>query len=201
MLFCLCVLLCLNLSACKGREVTPEFEEKFNTETENIDDVVYEVTERMVEDYFSGQLYSYEYKCFAGDSAYEGIVYILDLPDRLTKNARTQIADDIKINDGDYVVLDYRDYSDANMQIRHSYKADNSFVRKCVLDVLLKYEEKYPSAWNRTYETMESEWYLHNFAYQLDYDSVRAMHVDLNNSDEIPYKGESEAEMKKYFDI
>lgn len=156
--------------------------ETYETETET-EITFLSIGEEKATKAFDGVVYSYTYSCNEAC----GKVYIVDLPVGLSKKEKEQIADSIKINEGDFVVIDYRYLSDSDMQIRNSYRAENVSVRKCIIDILLKYEETHPSKWLRTYETMESEWYLHNFAYSLEYDTQSAMHVDFNNNDENPY--------------
>ncbi|MGM9551114.1 MAG: hypothetical protein ACI3XA_02550 [Clostridia bacterium] len=179
------VILCmLCMSGCT-ESTTNQTTEQSEETTEG--EKVYITGEEIPNEDFGGNVYTYEYACHSDNFSFEGKVYILDLPKGLTNIEKEQIADSLFINEQDYVVIDYRGMSDPNMQIRCSYRADNPDIRKCVLDILLKYEENHPSRWERTYNSMNSEWYMHNMAYDVGYDIERSKHVDFNNNDEIKY--------------
>lgn len=182
------ILLCImGLSGCTDsivEETTQQSEEATEKENEKI----YIIGEELSKEKFGGNIYTYEYACRADSLSFEGKVYILDLPKSLTNSEKEQIADGLDIKEQDYVVIDYRGRTDPDMQIRCSYRADNPDIRKCVLDILLKYEENHPSDWDRTYKSMNSEWYMHNMAYRAGYNIERSKHVDLNNKDEIKYR-------------
>lgn len=182
------ILLCITgLSGCADstvKEATQQGEEAAETENEKI----YAIGEELSKADFGGNVYTYEYACRAGSLSFEGRVYILDLPKSLTNSEKEQFADTLDIKEQDYVVIDYRGRTDPDMQIRCSYRADNPDIRKCVLDILLKYEDNHPSGWARTYKSMNSEWYMHNMAYRSGYNTERSKHVDLNNKDEIKYR-------------
>ena len=60
-----------------------------------------------------------------------------------TLNEINQIKD--QINKNDIIVYDERDGSDPNMKIVSSYKIKDKDIRNEILEVLLIYEELYPS--------------------------------------------------------
>ena len=96
-----------------------------------------------------------------------------------------------KIEDGDIIILDQRNsQNDPNMKIISSYKITDKDIRNEILEVLCKYEEKYPSKWNRTIESMRLEWFMHNISYKLNLEQDRTGDVDLDNNDEEYYDNE-----------
>ena len=54
-----------------------------------------------------------------------------------------------------------------------------------VLNILLTYEEMYPSNWNRSIESLRNEWICHNIAYKLGYDRDDTLSADLDNEESI----------------
>ncbi|MBQ7876637.1 MAG: hypothetical protein IJ316_05030 [Clostridia bacterium] len=117
----------------------------------------------------------------------KGMVYFLDLPNEFSFAEAEEVADRQSIGENDYVVIDYTHLKDARLQVRNSYRADNYYVRDCIIDVLLQYDNENNTPWQRTKETMEIEWYVHNLSYAAGYKTERAKHVDLNNEDENVY--------------
>lgn len=87
----------------------------------------------------------------------------------------------------DILILDERDKKDPNIKIYNSIMITNNEEIEEILNLLLEYEEKNPSNWNRTFESMKTEWYYHNIAYYLNYKRERTKDVDLNNNDENKY--------------
>lgn len=87
------------------------------------------------------------------------------------------------LNDAIYIV-DSRNETDPDMRIINSYKISKLSEIRDILKVLNNYESVYPSNWNRTINSMEYEWFLHNLAYYLNFDNVHSADVDLNNNDE-----------------
>ncbi len=87
----------------------------------------------------------------------------------------------------DILVVDRRDSENPDMKVISSYQIDAPLVRKSIIEVLQEYEEEYPSLWERTTESMEAEWSIHNLFYQLDYEKERSSDVDFDNEDEEIY--------------
>ncbi len=88
---------------------------------------------------------------------------------------------------GDILVLDQRDGDDPNMKIISSYQITDKNVRNEILEVVCRYEEMYPSDWDRTIESMRLEWLMHNLSYDFNNQQPRTKDVDLNNDDEDYY--------------
>ncbi len=76
---------------------------------------------------------------------------------------------------------------DPNMKIYDSCFFDSAEDRNEVLEVLLEYEKRDPSSWDRSLESMQLEWLIHNLSYQVRYEEKRSADVDLNNEDEKYY--------------
>lgn len=114
-------------------------------------------------------------KAFAKYS--KGQVYIGD----------AEFLDSLEVSENDILVEDERDGSDPSMKIRNSYLVTDSNDRKEILEILCKYEEKYPSDWERTIEAMDLEWEAHNVLYYLNYKKDHTTDVDLDNDDEEKY--------------
>ena len=91
------------------------------------------------------------------------------------------------ITENDILVEDQRFSTDPNMKIYSSYKINDKKIRNEILEVLCKYEECYPSPWNRSIESMRLEWLMHNVSYHFNHEKRRAGDVDLNNNDEAYY--------------
>ncbi len=91
------------------------------------------------------------------------------------------------LKEGDILVLDQRNNSDPNMKIISSYEINDKDVRNEILEVLCRYEEMYPSDWDRTIESMRLEWLMHNLSYDFNNQQHRTRDVDLNNDDERYY--------------
>ena len=87
----------------------------------------------------------------------------------------------------DVLVLDSRDEKDPDMKIFSSYKIVDPMIKDEILKILLQYEKKYPSKWNRTIESMRLEWYIHNIMHFFNYEIDRTTDVDFNNDDENTY--------------
>lgn len=131
--------------------------------------------------------YAYSAKTLKGEVK-EGFMYILSLDKSYTNEKMEQIADAQSIGANDYVVLDYTFISDPCLQVRNSYRADDTNVRSALLDIIIAHEEKMATSWQRSKASMEQEWYVHNLSYAAGYKIERAQHVDLNNNDEVNYK-------------
>lgn len=92
-----------------------------------------------------------------------------------------------KINEEDILVLDKRESNDPNMIIYDSYRIHDAKTMNALLEILAEYERLYPTEWQRTIESMEKEWKIHNICYYLSYERERTKDVDFNNNDEENY--------------
>ena len=90
----------------------------------------------------------------------------------------------------DILVVDKRANEDPDMCILNSHRVRDPYDRNTILEVLQRYEEENPTAWERTIESMRNEWDIHNLLYFVKYKEWRTGHVDLNNEDETKYNGE-----------
>ena len=90
-------------------------------------------------------------------------------------------------NNGDILVLDARNENDPDFRIFDSYLVSDIRKQRAILKVLCDYEKENPSLWNRSIESMESEWFFHNICYFLNIHVTRTRSIDLNNSDEELY--------------
>ena len=108
----------------------------------------------------------------------EGLVYI---------GSKYYIDHLDNVKSGDVLVYDQRYLSDQNMKILSSYEITNKDSRNEVLEILMAYEQEYPTGWDRTIESMRLEWLLHNFSYCVSNETNRAKDVDLNSKDEEIY--------------
>lgn len=87
----------------------------------------------------------------------------------------------------DIYVVDGRNSENPNMRICNSYEIRSIDTMNRVLDVLLEYENKYPSHWDRTKKAMLEEWIVHNILYDFSVQTKRTKEVDLDNNDERVY--------------
>ena len=88
---------------------------------------------------------------------------------------------------GDVMILDARHEKDPDFKIIDSYLINDRSKQREILEALNAYEEDYPSNWNRSLESMESEWFVHNICYHFNIRVVSSRNLDLNNTDEELY--------------
>ena len=93
-----------------------------------------------------------------------------------------------QITKNDIIVYDQREGDDPNMQIVSSYRINDKDIRNEILEVLLIYEQLYPSKWDRTIETMRLEWLVHNMSHVFNYKTDHSDDVDLDNDDQQKYE-------------
>ena len=91
------------------------------------------------------------------------------------------------VNENDIIVLDQREDDNPSMQIISSHKISDKNIRNDIIEIIMEYEKRNPSAWNRTPESMRLEWFVHNFFYNLNYKRNHTDNVDLDNNDEEQY--------------
>ena len=95
--------------------------------------------------------------------------------------------DTIYPHNGDILVLDARNEGDPDFKIFDSYQVYDIRKQRAILEALYDYEKENPSSWERSVESMESEWFFHNICYFLNIHVTRTRSIDLNNSDEELY--------------
>jgi hypothetical protein len=101
--------------------------------------------------------------------------------------ANSDVIKQIIVDSSDVYIIDNRFSTNPNICICNSYKINNKNDIDEILDILLKYEEEYPSQWNRDFITMRREWIMHNLCYYFEVEKYRTAEVDLNNDDEEMY--------------
>lgn len=71
-----------------------------------------------------------------------------------------------------------------NMQIYESYLIRSSSQKEAIVDIMIRYDLDNPSqiAWNRTKDSLLSEWEIHNFA--ADFGYGRALSTDFDRNEE-----------------
>ena len=93
-----------------------------------------------------------------------------------------------EINEGDILVIDYRNQEDPEFIVLDSYLIKDKEDINTLLEALIEYEGMYPSAWNRSLGSMRNELIVHNILYDLGVQRNRTGATDLNNKDEGTYK-------------
>lgn len=91
--------------------------------------------------------------------------------------------DDVRDDDNIYVI-DFRDDDDPNLVVSNSYKIRELEMINWVLKCLKMYDDMYPSLWDRSFNSMEYEWLVHNFGYDIGFLRDSCKDVDFNNYDE-----------------
>ena len=91
------------------------------------------------------------------------------------------------VNDENIYIIDDRTDNDPDMSICNSYQFKNTNEINAIINLLLEYERKNPSDWNRSFKSMKNEWIIHNICYNLNIQKGRTSQVDFNNSDEETY--------------
>ena len=115
------------------------------------------------------------YKAYAKYS--NGYVYIGD----------EEYLKGIKFKPGDVLVLDEREEK-KNIKIINSYLITDKETQNDILNIILAYENEYPSSWERSIETMREEWKVHNVLYGLNIRKSSTTDVDFENNEEKVYK-------------
>ncbi len=123
-----------------------------------------------------GLIYTYDYSASSGaKKKINGRLYIVTKD--LDQNAQT-------VGENDFFALDRRTAADPEYIVMNSYLAGTDGVIRALCQRLLEHEELYPTDWERTLESMVSEWKMHNMAYAMGYKTDHSQHVNLNNADE-----------------
>jgi len=98
--------------------------------------------------------------------------------------SRSYLRSLTNLTENDILVEDQRfDSDDPNMKIYSSYLIDDKDIRNEILEILCRYEECYPSPWDRSIESMRLEWLMHNVSYFFNHEQNRTGDVDLNNNE------------------
>jgi len=121
---------------------------------------------------------NFKRECYNAYKYSEGIIYI----------GKKECLDTVKKNDKDLLVLDARSDKNPDMKVYDSYKISKEDVQREVIKQLFKHEEKKPSKWKRTENSLVNEWYAHNLLYSFGYKKERTKDVDFDNSDEVVYE-------------
>lgn len=99
-----------------------------------------------------------------------------------------QYIEKIKDNSSeDIYIIDDRENTDPNIIVCDSHKIKTMKEITNILNILITYENEYPSDWDRSLKTMKREWLIHNLCHLLKIRIKSAKNVDLNNLDEEIY--------------
>lgn len=124
-----------------------------------------------------GLIYVYDYSAAVGSkNTVKGKLCVVS--DKVDRAAQT-------MGENDYFALDRRTgVSDPEFVVYDSYRADTDGVIRALCGLLLEHEAAHPTDWDRSLESMVSEWKMHNLAYLMGYKVGHSQHVNLNNGDE-----------------
>lgn len=114
------------------------------------------------------------------DSYSEGRIFYCDSSENAT--AVCQL-----INEKDIVVLDQLHFDDPNIKILSSYRITDTEMINEILCIIKTHFDMKESRWNRTIESMQNEWIIHNICSSLLIKKGSTDDVDLNNEDEELY--------------
>lgn len=87
------------------------------------------------------------------------------------------------VDENDVLVIDLRDSDNPDLQVVDSYRIKDKSDRREIVEILYAYEKMYPSSWDRTPDTMEFEWKIHNFSYKCNFKKNDTTDVDFDNND------------------
>jgi len=125
--------------------------------------------------------YNPNYKILEDDDAYGeyplGRVYI----------GSEEYINSLVNEENNIYIIDEREIRN-NIKILDSYKIRNRNYQMDILNIINSYEEKYPTNWDRSVETMLTEWNAHNFCYNINYRRDHTTDVDFENSEEELYQ-------------
>ena len=91
------------------------------------------------------------------------------------------------VSENDILIEDLRYGIDPNMKIYNSCVIVDKNIRNEILEIINCYEDRHPSRWNRSVESMRLEWFMHNLSHYFNVERPRTTDVDLNNKDEEKY--------------
>ena len=98
-----------------------------------------------------------------------------------------EYIDSLEKNNNDVYIIDEREELQ-NMKVLNSYRITDSNYRRDIINIMEDYENRYPSEWDRSEETMITEWAVHNTLYGFNYQTDRTQDVDFENTEEEQYK-------------
>ena len=81
-------------------------------------------------------------------------------------------------------IIDSRNDHNPDMYICDSSKIKDKDEMNDILELLLEYENMFPSTWDRSIESMRNEWDVHNILYNFNLLEGHTKSVDLDNEDE-----------------
>ena len=87
----------------------------------------------------------------------------------------------------DVVVVDQTEFEDPNMKIVSSYKITDKEDMIQILNIIKDYCKNKGSNWNRSINSMQNEWVVHNICSNMFIKRSSTNDVDLNNGDENLY--------------
>lgn len=85
------------------------------------------------------------------------------------------------------VIIDETKDNDPNIRIKQSCNINDANQMMEVLEIVKRYNELYPSGWERSIDSMMNEWEVHNILSRINYMPKHTDHVDLNNDNEKTY--------------
>ncbi len=99
------------------------------------------------------------------------------------------VTEDVDISaqsagENDFFAVDKRDRNDPDVVVMDSYRANRAQLITKLCEILLSHEAEHPTRWERTLDSMVTEWQFHNAAYSMNYKIDHSKDVDLNNADE-----------------
>ena len=94
-----------------------------------------------------------------------------------------------KVDYNDVLVIDERNSNNPSFKILSSYKIHELTKKAEIVSALQKYDSLYPSSnkWDRSTESLMTEWDCHNMAFLFGLWRNRSADVDLDNKDEEKY--------------
>ncbi len=119
----------------------------------------------------SSDVHSFEY------SYGKGNVYFCNSLDAIAELKET-------IQESDVIVVDQSDCNDPNMKVISSYKITNIEDMKKIIKIIKEFCNSNVSCWNRSVESMENEWIIHNLCSNFHIKRSSTDDVDFNNADE-----------------
>ncbi len=100
-----------------------------------------------------------------------------------------------KVEDNDILIVDIRNSDDPDMQVLSSFEVNDPIIQSEIISIMMNYEKRNPSNWERSSRSMKVEWFVHNFLYDVNYQKSHTTDVDFNNKDEKRY--DIEYQLKK----
>ena len=96
----------------------------------------------------------------------------------------SKTKDNPTVTSNTYWAYDYRTSDDPGICLIESHIVEEEEIQYEIIYMLLEYEELNPTDWNRTADSMQLEWDIHNFAYKKGISEKSTRSTDFNNNDE-----------------